>query len=399
MKSFAQKILFLLGTAVFIWFSFPFNLTQAQAGGARFTGWAWSENIGWLSFNSNNCDTDGNGLSDGVPAGCPIAGAPMAQYAVARQPNGDLTGYAWSENIGWVRFDPPGPYPGSPNKSSRVHTSQPADGWFRALATDASWDGWMKFDSGGNYGSGVTLGGAQGNILQGYAWGSDVVGWIHMNGTAQSGAPYQVSLIGGQITNLSADTTGSGAVCSSAPTPTISWTYTNPLGLSQSAYQVQIATDSGFGAIVVDSGKVPSSSTSYIVAGGVLNYNTLYFYRVRVWDTNDSPSGYAQSSFTTPAHRGPTVDFTWTPPKPIKGADSTFTDTTTFSGGATFRLRSWTFPSSARPQNSPQSPVTVQFQDSSNIVILSVTDTDSLTCSLQRIITVITPIQDVKEVK
>jgi hypothetical protein len=47
-------------------------LTQTEAGsGYRLSGWAWSDNIGWISFNSIDCDADEDGFSDGIPVGCP----------------------------------------------------------------------------------------------------------------------------------------------------------------------------------------------------------------------------------------------------------------------------------------------------------------------------------------
>jgi hypothetical protein len=31
-----------------------------------------------------------------------------------------MTGYAWSENIGWIDFAPSGPYPATPNYSGKI---------------------------------------------------------------------------------------------------------------------------------------------------------------------------------------------------------------------------------------------------------------------------------------
>ena len=50
-------------------------------------GWAWSSNIGWVSFNSDN------------------AGAGGGSYEVDVDDAGNLRGYAWSSNIGWISFD------------------------------------------------------------------------------------------------------------------------------------------------------------------------------------------------------------------------------------------------------------------------------------------------------
>jgi hypothetical protein len=45
------------------------------------SGLAWSENIGWISFNSLNCDPNGNGASNGG-LGCPFSGTSIANYGV-----------------------------------------------------------------------------------------------------------------------------------------------------------------------------------------------------------------------------------------------------------------------------------------------------------------------------
>lgn len=47
------------------------------------TGYAWSENYGWINFD---------------PTG----------YGVANDGEGNLSGYAWGENTGWINFDPTG---------------------------------------------------------------------------------------------------------------------------------------------------------------------------------------------------------------------------------------------------------------------------------------------------
>jgi hypothetical protein len=50
-------------------------------------------------------------------------------------------------------------------------------GWAKAIAADGNgWDGWISF---AGTGYGPTLSGSN---ITGYAWGSDVVGWIDMNG-------------------------------------------------------------------------------------------------------------------------------------------------------------------------------------------------------------------------
>lgn len=132
------------------------------------SGWAWSENIGWVSFNSTN---QGGGASYGVQ---------VAQ-------NGDISGYAWSENIGWISFNENSGCPQAPCKPKMNKGTGEITGWTRACGGTTNgdctggtrsdgWDGWIHL-KGTNYG--VTVSGCS---WQGYAWGSDVLGWLNFKG-------------------------------------------------------------------------------------------------------------------------------------------------------------------------------------------------------------------------
>ena len=73
-------------------------------------GWAWSDGIKWISFNSKNCDANNDGVSDGTPVECPTAGMPIANYGVKiNRYTGVFSGYAWADlgdgNIGWLSFN------------------------------------------------------------------------------------------------------------------------------------------------------------------------------------------------------------------------------------------------------------------------------------------------------
>ena len=53
------------------------------------SGYIWSENLGWISLNcanTNSCET--------------------SNYKISNDKEGNLSGYAWGENIGWVNFSP-----------------------------------------------------------------------------------------------------------------------------------------------------------------------------------------------------------------------------------------------------------------------------------------------------
>ena len=53
------------------------------------TGYAWGENIGWISLNCSNTSS-----------------CATVDYKVSNTVSGNLGGYAWSENAGWINFDP-----------------------------------------------------------------------------------------------------------------------------------------------------------------------------------------------------------------------------------------------------------------------------------------------------
>lgn len=187
------------------------------------------------------------------------------------------------------------------------------------------------------------------------------------------------------------------------PQPTLSWTY-NPGSGGQSAYEIDISHDGTVDTIFHSTGKVLSSSQSYVVPGNTLEYNATYHWRLRVWDSNDVSSGFATSQFTTPAHQGPGVNFTWFPEKPVRGATILFADTSTLYGGSSASSYQWTFSPNVIPLEPPTTNASekVKFTTlapKSNIVKLAVTDSDNLTCSTSKDVTLTGSVFDVKEIK
>ena len=74
--------------------------------GVNLYGYAWSSAAGWISFNSKNCDLDEDGQSDGTVLGCPTMGTILKNYSVKYDvSNSRLFGYAWSNLLGWIKFD------------------------------------------------------------------------------------------------------------------------------------------------------------------------------------------------------------------------------------------------------------------------------------------------------
>ena len=142
------------------------HIARSQSSSAPLTGYAWSENIGWVSFN---CLTGG-------PTANNICAT--SNYAMNIASDGTLSGYAWSEHIGWISANA-ADLAGCPTAPCTAKmTGAALNGWFKALSADnKGWDGWINL-SGSGYGPTLSSGG----VLAGYAWGSDVVGWLQFDG-------------------------------------------------------------------------------------------------------------------------------------------------------------------------------------------------------------------------
>jgi len=144
---------------------------RAATGSDLLMGYAWSDNVGWVSFNCNNNDSCG-----------------VVNYGVNIDNAGKFSGYAWSDNVGWIDFGPSGPYPESPDYSVRINkTSGSFSGWAKVIAGDDAigdgWDGWIKMSGdavgseGGDPEYEVAANISDGTV-GGQAWGSDVFGWL-----------------------------------------------------------------------------------------------------------------------------------------------------------------------------------------------------------------------------
>lgn len=171
-------------------------------------GWAWSENIGWISFNSK---TDNQ---SSVEYGVKISTS-----------TGYLSGYAWSGNIGWISFnrnetgvppsDDPCPTGGCIAKVEDVTKLRGSEtkviGWARVISVcpslpcntndnEGGWDGWIKLgDSQNSWVPQVSI--ASNGDFHGWAWSgvnsasSSVLGWISFNGSdSGAGGSYKVWL-------------------------------------------------------------------------------------------------------------------------------------------------------------------------------------------------------------
>ena len=365
-------------------------------------GWAWSENIGWISFG--NCSSI---------------------YGVNIEDDGTMSGYAWSENIGWISFNST-ELSGCPSGVCKAIVNLDTgevSGWARACAgtvngdctgatrTDG-WDGWIKLD-------GVSVNKTTGDF-SGWAWGGDVVGWIHFADALYKVRTYFDFNRTPTIT-ITKDPNSAKSFCGVDPNNKdeglvgFEWNYDDADNDSQAQYQTQIATDSSFVNKVVDctipqvvsSGGTgtasatvaPSPSTNCSSAhleipyGGEGNW---YYWRVKVQDARgkwSGASGQPGVQFDTPTHAKPWPDFLCngvdcSTIKPFLGQTIQFTDASQLFGGASFSSWAWTFengdPANSAIQNPPLVKFSIAGSGSKNGIGLTVTDNKPYSCSVSK---------------
>ena len=147
-----------VATTLFFFLISFFSIQTTVLAGAndRFDGWAWSPNIGWVSFNCTNTNY-----------------CATVQYGVTLAGDGtSITGWAWSENIGWIDMSG-----ATFNKATGAIT-----GTVSAVTGTIEADGWdgliyLSDTAPIAYGGVV----AMDDDVDGYAWGGTVVGWLSYN--------------------------------------------------------------------------------------------------------------------------------------------------------------------------------------------------------------------------
>ena len=217
-----------------------FHQIKVNAGDSHnMSGYAWSDNIGWISFNCLDEDTCGT-----------------VNYGVNVESNNDFSGYAWNDNIGWISFNS-SDLTGCPKGSCKAKlVGGSLEGWVKALsASDNGWDGWISLSTqpSGSITYEVTL--EDNSEFSGYAWGSDVVGWIDFNPVY--GGVLKDAYNPPAITQFNIESVVNGG------TPDISWT-------SEFAYQCEGSWVSGDLCSTVED---CASGTS---VGPAVNSETIY---------------------------------------------------------------------------------------------------------------------------
>lgn len=95
------------------WLSFGLKETkfaQAEIVGTPLRGYAWADTYGWISLNCRNtniCVGDGQNCTvnaDCASGSCQSSCVRSPYFVGVDEATGHLDGYAWSDNVGWVSF-------------------------------------------------------------------------------------------------------------------------------------------------------------------------------------------------------------------------------------------------------------------------------------------------------
>ena len=163
-----------------------------------------------------------------------------------------------------------------------------------------------------------------------------------------------------------------------------SWTFYDPNpGDTQSMYQVQVATHINFdtGVLVID--ETVSSSFPSFAPLHLFEWDTKYYWRVRVRDNHGARSEWsAITSFITPTHTPPQVDFSWEINEPVIGEVIEFIDNSICFGPGDIETDcaswEWDFNNDGVIDSTIQNPTTTAIRNM--FTRLAVTDPTGYTC-------------------
>ena len=306
----------LISLTVFTYFKI-FPLKSIEAGsGENVWGFAWSDNVGWISFNNTSgggANNYGVNITDGGAVGA-------------------LSGYAWSTNAGWISFNGADLIgcPVSPCTATVDKATGQVFGWAKFLTTND----WIRLkDNGCN----VSINRATGDF-SGWAWGGETGGWISFNcNQAETGnicpstnykvrTSFSMNVIP-TVTLGSAPNPFLVSICSN-PAYSFSWIFNDiDFDGAQSQYQLQVDKEGTFASfvagevditipLIVNKGVLQTKDIILANTPGLnqLDYNTNYKWRIRVWDNWGGVSPWVNgTNFTSPIHIYPSPNFIWAP--------------------------------------------------------------------------------------
>jgi len=280
-------------------------------------GHAWSEGVGWISFNKGEANTDGTMPNDFFPTKSYMAKVNILQ-------NNQLSGWA---------------------RAMTAITSN-WNGWIKLAGDGGSWTGAVCTGVGGsdysnsdrcNYGVKI---GAGGNF-EGYAWGGEVVGWISFNNLTGGGSNnYSVYTSDNPIPRAENIFSDFIDMCLDNKNPRFTFQYFPDMGFNMTRYDIEIIKFGGdFAApfkTIIDAARndLSGSIISVIYTNNDLDRNFGYNWRIKVTDQFGSVSDWVNDpnypinpDFSVEANKRPLVSFDWSPKVIVPSIDVAFTST------------------------------------------------------------------------
>lgn len=180
---------------------------------AKILGWAWADTIGWISFGDESCKPEY--VDDAVKHLCPSL-PPAVDYniIVGTDKDGTTSGWAWSDNVGWICFGNTGDLECdsswlSPSGSNKItldfsagSENPPLQGWARIISLGQN--GWISLNC-ADMGicddsdfkvvySQANFNGTNAQTLNGWGWndapGVGGIGWIQFNPPIEAILPW-----------------------------------------------------------------------------------------------------------------------------------------------------------------------------------------------------------------
>ncbi len=337
--------------------------------GGNVMGWLWG---GSTDENLTNCGSGINGLIDCGGIGWIKTNhgtEPFPSYGlnIPLTAPSDVTGYAWSSNVGWIDFQPGGTPPANPSTPGVQRVGNDLVGWARIISikeafnqnNSGGWEGWVKLSGattgGGSYG--VTINPATG-ALAGHAW-SNELGWIDFSRAS-------IPASGSPSCTLSANPTNGPSPLSG----TLSWVTQND--------PTSCVASGGWSG-----NKNPAGSGNTPAPYGPISDTTTYSL------TCSNATVQSGSCQTTVIVTGLTISCSGSPnPAPLSGGSATVNWTgSILSPGTPPYNFSWVFDNGAVPPNASIPAVSVSYTTAGRkTATLTVTDrrgiTDSHSCEV-----------------
>lgn len=362
-------------------------------------GWAWSDTIGWISFNC----TEGGASQNDICS--------TSSYGVNIDPNtGIFSGYAWSDNIGWISFnqaDLTGCPSGSCSAQVDLDTGS-VTGWAKALNSTGADYGWIRLNDAVNGYHQVQINPTTGYFSD-YAWGGGpidaaVIGWISFNCSNEAECATSDYYVWTDpdifnkrpyITNIDITEPTPEDFCNDTASYFLHWTFMDDdTGAYEKTYQLKIINtgtnaSSTYSPGIYSPGTIPSGTNQSLgvpvrttesldASPPQVTHGQTYAWQVRVQDDKDAWSDWESGIGFSVPEEYPECDFAMDPAAPRIGQTVSFTDTST---PGSYPIISWFWDFGDGTSTTTQNPTHIYYEVAPRTITLTITDSAGRSCS------------------